>query len=77
MKKLLTLSHSKSLGAAVGASLLSVFVLAAPACAQQAEATAVLPEISEMEPNAVSRCHRCGRCRQSGGKRHVCDLRQV
>jgi quercetin dioxygenase-like cupin family protein len=40
----------KSLGAAVAASLLSVFVLAAPACAQQAEATAVLPESLKWNP---------------------------
>ena len=47
MKKLLTLSHRKSLGAAVAASLLSgaLLVLAAPACPQQPEATAVLPKI--------------------------------
>jgi quercetin dioxygenase-like cupin family protein len=50
MKKLLTLLHSKSLGAAVAVSLLSVFVLAAPACAQQAEATAVLPESLKWNP---------------------------
>ena len=50
MKKLLTLSHRKSLGAAVAASLLSVFVLAAPACAQQPEATAVLPETLKWNP---------------------------
>jgi quercetin dioxygenase-like cupin family protein len=50
MKKLLVLSHRKSLGAAVAASLLSVFVLAAPAYAQQAEATAVLPESLKWNP---------------------------
>ena len=40
----------KSLGAAVAASLLSVFVLTAPACAQQPEATAVLPESLKWNP---------------------------
>jgi quercetin dioxygenase-like cupin family protein len=44
------MSHGKVLGAAFAASLLSALVLAAPACAQQAEATTVLPESLKWNP---------------------------
>jgi len=41
---------AKTLGAAIAASLLSIFLLTGPACAQQAEATAVLPESLKWSP---------------------------
>jgi quercetin dioxygenase-like cupin family protein len=50
MKKLLTLSHGKCLCAAVVASLLSFSLLTGPACAQEVEATAVLPESLKWNP---------------------------